>query len=320
LSRVPESKKLLPDKWIAELERFSVDEHVSGPGPLSVVLFVTNRACTKGVFPISVADFTSGSGTQVSGLSGSAIRRILASHGIERRIASEGGRTSRGSLERAKRYIALLNRLVVEEPVDLIDVEAFWVARIRDFFDSEPLRISVDPAKSFAAFVGDVMQAAREREKRATGQKVLGVVMQHLVGAKLERLLDRRLDRHSASTADRQSARDGDFAVDRTVFHITSAPTSMLMDKCRANIASGRKPIIVTTENGLGGGKALADEAGIVDRIDIFEIRQFLALNLHEFANFDVGRREDVLTDFVARYNEIVEEAENNRSLTLVVG
>ena len=56
---------------------------------------------------------------------------------------------------------------------------------------------------------------------------------------------------------------------------------------------------------------------GLADRIDIFEIEQFVALNLYEMAKFGAEGRKTAVTDLVARYNEIVEEFETDPSLKI---
>jgi hypothetical protein len=53
------------------------------------------------------------------------------------------------------------------------------------------------------------------------------------------------------------------------------------------------------------------------DRIDIFEIEQFIALNLYELGSFMMEGRRMALMDFVTRYNEIIEEVETDPSLKI---
>ena len=56
---------------------------------------------------------------------------------------------------------------------------------------------------------------------------------------------------------------------------------------------------------------------GLADRIDVFEIEQFIALNLYELARFAAEGRKTAVTDLVERYNEIVEEFETDPSLKI---
>lgn len=61
----------------------------------------------------------------------------------------------------------------------------------------------------------------------------------------------------------------------------------------------------------------LADNAGIEDRIDIFDIEQFLALNILEWGRFRSEGRQTALDDLLDEYNRIVEENETDRSLMI---
>ena len=68
------------------------------------------QARVKGLPSISGELLTEGGG-QVFGLGKSAVQSILQRHGITRVLASEGGRTSRGSIGNMREYVALLNQL-----------------------------------------------------------------------------------------------------------------------------------------------------------------------------------------------------------------
>jgi Domain of unknown function (DUF4928) len=65
-----------------------------------------------------------------------------------------------------------------------------------------------------------------------------------------------------------------------------------VIERCRDNINDGIRPVLVTGQRGLTVAEGLADNAGLGDRIDIFEIEQFIALNLYELGKFAAdGRR-----------------------------
>ena len=63
--------------------------------------------------------------------------------------------------------------------------------------------------------------------------------------------------------------------------------------------------------------EGLANNVGLGDRIDIFEIEQFVALNLYEIGKFAADGRKVAVTDMVDRYNEIVDEVETDPSLKI---
>ena len=60
----------------------------------------------------------------------------------------------------------------------------------------------------------------------------------------------------------------------------------------------------------------IASNAGLADRIDIFEVEQFIALNLYELGKFGADGRRIAVSDFVTRYNEIIDDVETDPSLT----
>ena len=55
--------------------------------------------------PLDPDQLVTKSGGQVRGLGQSQVQKILARHGIERVLAAEGGRTSRGSLGNMRAYV-----------------------------------------------------------------------------------------------------------------------------------------------------------------------------------------------------------------------
>jgi hypothetical protein len=98
---------------------------------------------------------------------------------------------------------------------------------------------------------------------------------------------------------------------------VTAAPTEALIRKCRSNLESGLRPIIVTTEDGVGGAKALAKQADLEDRIDVIEIEQFIATNIYEWSKFARDGRRVSLQHLIERYNQIIAEWENDPSLRI---
>ena len=58
--------------------------------------------------------------------------------------------------------------------------------------------------------------------------------------------------------------------------------------------------------------EGLADNEGLADGIDIFEIEQFVALNPYEMGEFAAAGRRAAVGDPVARCNEIVEDVETD--------
>jgi hypothetical protein len=153
---------------------------------------------------------------------------------------------------------------------------------------------------------------AEERQRNTPGMQYAGAVLQHLVGAKLDCALGvGNFEHNSFSTSDAQSGRNGDFFIGDVAIHVTTAPGEAVIARCRDNIDNGHRPIIVTMARGL------TVAAGLGERIDVFEVEQFVALNLYELGKFAAEGRRVAVGEVVTRYNEIVEEVETDPSLKI---
>lgn len=301
----------------AALQTFNKKHQFGRKGPLCVALVITKHAREKGL-PLDPDKLLTEGGGQVLGLGKGAVQAVLNRHGIERVLAAEGGRTSRGSISNMREYVAFLNDLGSAGPVDLDAVEAFWIARVHEFFSAKPFRIRLDASRSLRTWVRDVIAQAEERQRNTLGMHYAGAVLQHLVGAKLDCALGvGNFDHNSFSTSDAQTGRAGDFFIGDVAVHVTTSPSEAVIGRCRDNIDDGHRPIIVTTARGLAAAEVLAENADLAERIDIFEIEQFVALNLYELGKFASEGRSVAVKDVVMRYNEIVEEVETDPSLKI---
>jgi Domain of unknown function (DUF4928) len=301
----------------SDLEKFAAERAFRGQGPLSVALVITQHARTMGL-PLDSEKLVTERGGQVLGLGKGAVQSVLKRHDITRVLAKEGGRTSRGSLGKMREYVAFLNALGKQGKVDLDAVEAFWVDRVQQFFSGKPFKIKLDASRSLRTVVRDVISQAEQRQKDTPGMNYAGAVLQHLVGAKLDCALGHgHLQHNSFSTADAPSERAGDFFLGDVAIHVTTSPGEAVIDRCKENLNDGHRPILVTVQRGLTVAEGLAGNVGLADRIDIFEIEQFVALNLYELAKFAADGRRIAVNDLVNRYNEIVEEVETDPSLKI---
>ena len=307
----------MPSAHQREMAAFTANRAFRGKGPLSVALVVTQHAKKMGL-PLDAEKLLTEGGGQVLGLGKGAVQAILKRHGVTRVLASEGGRTSRGSLNNMREYVAFLNELKAKGKVDLDAVELFWMDRVHEFFAGKPFKIKLDASRSLRMVVRDVIAQAEERQKNSAGVYYGGAVLQHLVGAKLDCALGQgHFEHNSLSTADAPGGRQGDFFLGDVAIHVTTSPGEAVIERCRENMNDGYRPILVTLQRGLTVAEGLASNVGLGDRIDIFEIEQFVALNLYELARFAAEGRRTAVTDLVARYNEIVEEFETDPSLKI---
>ncbi len=300
-----------------ELTDFTASKTFRGKGPISVALVVTQHAKKLGL-PLDAEKLVTEGGGQVLQLGKGAVQAILKRYGIQRVLASEGGRTSRGSLSNMREYVAFLNELNQRGRVDLDAIEAFWIERVFEFFARKPFKIRLDASQSLRIVVRDVIEQATERQKTAPGMNYAGAVLQHLVGAKLDCALGKgSIVHNSFSTADAPSGRFGDFFVGDVAIHVTTSPGEAVIQKCLDNLNDGHRPMLVTLQRGLTVADGLASNVGLGNRIDIFEVEQFVALNLYEMGKFVADGRKTAVAEIVRRYNEIVEEFETDPSLKI---
>lgn len=304
----------------AELQEFASEHNFKGKGKLSVALVVTQHARDRGL-PLDPDHLLTEGGGQVAGLGMAAVQNILSRHGVDRILAKEGGRTSRGSIKTMQAYVEFLNHAYNSGMLrkdDLGNVETFWVARIKDYFAGKPFKFRLDAGKGIRAAVADLIDQAKERQAESMGMMYVGAVMQHLVGAKLQLALPAaRITHNSFSTSDEQSGRIGDFQLGDTAIHVTVTPSDALIRRCEDNIHSGKRPIIVTSKDGVVAASVLAAGRGISDAIDVFEIEQFIALNLYELSAFESTSRSPTASDLIELYNKIVDEHETDPSLSI---
>jgi hypothetical protein len=298
------------------LATFANDNGFFGPGPLGVATIVTRRAKLK-TFPLDPNDFLTPGQASVSGLNGKAVLKVTSDYGVMQSLGTEVGRTSRGSPDKVRLYVAELNTLHGRPDFDLGAIERFWAERIQAYFDSEPLKVKLDASLSVRAVVRDILEQADKRQKAMRGTAVVGTVMQHLVGAKLESAIGHKIEipHHSANASD-QAGRGGDFDLGDSCVHVTAKPTDLLFAKCKRNLANGLKPIIVTAEGFTQSAQLQMDEDA--SRVDVLGIEQFVAANVHELGLFAAQTRATAIADIITRYNAIIDQYESNPSLKIV--
>ncbi|MFN3979627.1 MAG: DUF4928 family protein [Caldilinea sp.] len=305
------------------LTAFQRENNFYGKGPISVALHVTRYAKEHGL-PLNPEDLLTTKNGQVKGLGGARIRRILHEHGVFRPFASEAGRTSRGSIDNMRVYCNFLNDIFHENPTNLDSIEDWWVARVIDYFASQPLHLEYDASLSFETMIVRLFEQVENRQREMPGSTIVGTVLQHLVGAKLELVLGGEgkliLQHFAASVADTVSGRNGDFEVEDTVIHVTTAPAEALMHKCRQNLQASYRPIVVTLFDQVSMARGNANTVGIRSRIEIIPIEQFLTMNLYERSKFKQLNQRETLTRLISMYNLIIDECETDPSLKISLG
>jgi hypothetical protein len=305
---------------IVKLKTFFEANKMGSKGALCVGLGITREAIMRGL-PVRFGRLLTKNKGQVRSLGKPKVQKILADYGITTVLAEEGGRTSRGNMGLAERYLNFLN---VESPdtEELKTIEAWWIDRVREFFAGKPLELKFDQSKSIRYIVHELIARAEKRQSQNTGMQIVGTVMQHLVGAKLSLIVPegKMLPMHGASVADAVSDREGDFSYGDAVIHVTSAPGEAVIRKCERNISGGWHPIIITTSKRIALAEGLAESAGIVNRLEVWDIEQFLSMNLNEHGLFNHKGRKDMAVRLIESYNAIVDACETDPSLKIKIG
>lgn len=298
---------------IESLDKFRDDNKITSKGSLSTVIQPT-RLFSRDTLPIDPANYVTGREGQVRGLGGGNLKKVLADHGITRTLSREGGRMSRGSMGIMNAYAAFINAL--PQPVNFDEIENYWADQVRAFFSAKPFKLSTDSSRSMASAVDDLMSQARAREKENPGTTYAGTVLQHLVAAKLCLVIP-DVEINGADVADAPTGRGGDFMVGDVAVHCTTMPGQPLIEKCGANIASGIRPVIITIADRVKTARDLAEDAGISHRIEVWDIQQFLSMNIYEHGLFESGKRYQTVTRIVDGYNGIIDKYESDPSLKI---
>lgn len=291
---------------------------------MTVAVIVSERILA-GAYPLAEQDYLADS--QVKGLSGAAIRKILENHGEHRPFTSEGGRTSRGTINHAVELAGLLNSCVAGDtfrrlPAQRRERAIFEVQRraveriVADFFARRPMEIDVNFDHSTRSVIGSILTSARRAEDNTAG-----AVAQHLVAAKLAiRFPDEHIPNHSYTTADVQTGRAGDFRIGDTAIHVTMSPSDQLVSvKCRQNLTDRIRPMILVPDMFHSAARAFAVNADLADKIAVASIEDFVAQNLDELAVFSLAETKKRLVHLLTVYNERVTAVEPDPALLIAI-
>jgi hypothetical protein len=289
-----------------------------GKGEIATLIYASRLARINGLpFDITHGIRTEKEG-QVKGLGRSSVQKILSAYGIEKVLAKEGGRTSRGSLGNIRKFLEFLNSKNSDFRVDAAATEAWWVREATVFFNAAPFSLRFNPGQSLRSVIGDLIVQAKQRQTDSNGVMFVGAMLQHLVGAKLTLALPAgEIEHHGFSVADAPNSRGGDFDIGSASIHVTTAPSESLIRKCQANINSGRQPLIVTVKDMVPAAEAIAQSLGLHDRIDVLDAEQFIATNLHEFGCFQSDKTRMSVGELVTTYNQIIDKHETDPSLKI---
>lgn len=299
----------------SRLKNFQIEHNAMTKGSLALLVQLTRMVRNRS-FPLNPEDFLTENKGQVAGLGGGNLKKILKSHGVTQVLASEGGRASRGNMGLMFKYIEFLNAWQTIETIDFDTVENYWAEQVREYFRNQPFTLTADPSKTIRTILNELFEQARNRQKQNPGTQYLGAILQHLVAAKLLIILPSdKFQIHGASVADASTDRSGDFIINNTILHCTTAPGEPLIQKCKENIRAGCLPVIITIFDRVKTALDLASDADLSGRIEVWDIQQFLSTNVNEHSLFDGSARNAKLADIISKYNVIIDEKETDPSL-----
>ena len=270
--------------------------------------------------PITDDRLYSRQNSQVRGLSGSTIAKILERHGATRLFTREGGRTSRGTLRLAESIRDVLNGVPVASNIDVdllstsLSLEEYFVSCVRaDYFDKQRLSVELEAKKPVSFIISDILAAAAVRSDKPTG-----AVLQHLVGAKLQlRFPEEEIGLDQANAADLQTDREGDFQVGTTAFHVTVSPMEKLVTRCIENKTAGFRPVILTLESRVQAARQMADNVGMSEFISVQSAEQFIGNNIEEISIYDGDKIREGVARLIRTYNERIDAVEVDKSLMI---
>lgn len=271
-------------------------------------------------FPLTPDYVQSDKGSQVRGLSGACIKSVLARHGEGRAFASEGGRTSRGTLPMALELADIINSNL---PIGLDEIARienankiadFFVDRIRqDFFDRQRIKVEIDLQKPVSGIVRDILAAASLRTDKPTG-----TVAQHLVGAKLEMMFPTmEIGKDNSNAADQQTNRSGDFQINDAAFHVTVSPMAKLTDRCRDNIRNGVRPVVIVPADKVAFAQGLFESEQLDDNVQVISLESFIGIGIEELSMYRDARIRLNVARLIACYNRRIDEIESDKSLQI---
>lgn len=312
----PNRSMQMPKKFLEWYHSLEIVKANNGPakGTISGSLIVLDRL--QATYDLNVDTHLAERGTQIKGLSGANIKKVLARFGEHRKYSAEGGRTNRGALAEVKCLLVSLKELKLEEQdedgrnASLSQMQSFLVERVADYFNRQKIKLTFNPALSTWHIVHNLLA-------EATAEGKSGYVAQHLVGAKLElRFPEITVSNEGGSTADMQTQRPGDFLIGHTAFHVTVAPMPPVFEKCLHNISQGYKPFILVPDEKLSFARGWAKQTS-EEQITVESIESFVSQNINELSAFDKDKLTASVKDLVLIYNRRVDEAETDKSLMI---
>jgi hypothetical protein len=267
--------------------------------------------------PVTEEDIFSKRGSgEVRKARGSSMRALLSKYGQPTNYLSDGA-TTRSAAPKTRRLLEIIDygrplvslnaaqrAKVIQSMIQVVVLE------IEGFFRRQRIKVALDRQDSPQTWVKGILTLARAKSG--------GKVEQHLVGAKLQkRHPEVEVSAFAASAGDVQTGRPGDFIIGSSAYHVTTAPSLALIQKCKENLSAGKHPVLIVPRDKIGVASSHAEAEGIEGRLSIIGIEDFLALNIIELSVGDQARFIETLRDILQEYNRRIEAVETDQSMKI---
>lgn len=247
----------------------------------------------------------------------SGLSNILEKYGVSGKYLKEV--TTRAGHQDAQKLLKILDHgrgmaALPEKKRDRFLLAAIetLVQHAKDWLERQHLKVNCDRQLSPDAWIGNILLEAKGRSG--------GKVEQHLVGAKLERRHpDIEIPNNPGNAGDAQTGRAADFVVGTTAYHVTAAPGSAVLQKCKANLQAGLHPVLLVPGNQVDKARHIAEDQGIRSRTSIFAIEDFIGVNIVELSKGENRQFASELRSIIAAYNRRLEEVETDLSLKIEI-
>lgn len=192
----------------------------------------------------------------------------------------------------------------------LRDEMARTIKDMEDRLGGVPLKPQCDRQHSPAVWIDSILAAAELRS--------LGAVEFHLVGATLQqRHPGIVIPNNPGHAADAQTGRSGDFPLRDVSYHVTATDGKEATERCKQNIGAGVHPVLLVPRRYVESARVRADVAGILDRVSILAIEDFITQNVIEMSTNQQQDFFSTLKAIIDEYNRRLEEVETDMSLKI---
>jgi hypothetical protein len=220
---------------------------------------------------------------------------------------------TRYQLEIARARVESLDQEILEGRWNVRELRDELARMIRDKEDwlaGTPLKPQCDRQQSPATWIDSILVAAELRS--------FGVVEWHLVGATLQRRHPEiAIPNNPGHAGDAQTGRSGDFPLKDISYHVTATDGKEATERCQQNIEAGMHAVLLVPRRHLEKARTRADVIGILPRVSILAIEDFITQNIIEMSTSQQQDFFSTLKAIIDEYNRRLELVETDMSLKI---